>query len=81
MGDCCAQISGGIEISVQDKRQYRSLTLENKLQVLLVSDPETDKASAAMDVHVGHLSDPDDIAGLAHFLGALYMINLSFFSK
>lgn len=36
-----------------DDRLYRSITLPNKLQALLVSDPETDKASAALDVGVG----------------------------
>ncbi|KAI9096425.1 Metalloenzyme, LuxS/M16 peptidase-like protein [Phlyctochytrium arcticum] len=51
----------------QDDRHYRILTLENKLQVLLISDPNTDKSSAALDVHVGHLCDPEDVAGLAHF--------------
>ncbi|KAJ3143098.1 Insulinase (Peptidase M16) [Physocladia obscura] len=50
-----------------DDRQYALLTLANKLQVLIVSDPTTDKASAAMDVHVGHLSDPAVAPGLAHF--------------
>eukprot|EP00965_Chrysotila_dentata_P243415 6205400-Pleurochrysis_carterae.AAC.1 len=37
-------------------------------QVLLVSDPEADKAAACMDVSVGHSSDPSDLPGLAHFL-------------
>lgn len=51
-----------------DKREYRRIVLPNQLQVLLISDPETDKAAAAMDVNVGHFSDPDDLQGLAHFL-------------
>ncbi|KAJ3307657.1 hypothetical protein HDV04_002773, partial [Boothiomyces sp. JEL0838] len=50
-----------------DTRDYLSIKLENELEVLLISDPKTDKSSAALDVHVGHLSDPDDVAGLAHF--------------
>lgn len=37
-------------------------------QVLLVSDPETDKSSAALDVGVGSLCDPKEVPGLAHFL-------------
>lgn len=41
--------------------------LENGLEALVVSDPKTDKAAAAMDVKVGHLSDPEDLPGLAHF--------------
>ncbi|KAJ3257040.1 Insulinase (Peptidase M16) [Boothiomyces macroporosus] len=50
-----------------DDREYVAIRLENELEVLLISDPKTDKSSAALDVHVGHLSDPDDVAGLAHF--------------
>ncbi|KAJ3343860.1 Insulinase (Peptidase M16) [Gonapodya sp. JEL0774] len=51
-----------------DDRQYRIITLPNKLQALLVHDAQTDKAAAAMDVHVGHLCDDEDVPGLAHFL-------------
>ena len=29
------------------------MELENGLKILLISDPETDKAAAAMDVHIG----------------------------
>lgn len=54
--------------SPSDDRQYRALTLSNQLQVLLVSDPETDKAAASMDVYVGNGSDPEGREGLAHFL-------------
>ncbi|BFZ54324.1 metalloprotease [Savitreella phatthalungensis] len=50
-----------------DTRQYRIVTLDNALECLLVHDPDTDKASAALDVNVGHLSDPWDTPGLAHF--------------
>eukprot|EP01006_Ploeotia_vitrea_P044505 TRINITY_DN66835_c8_g9_i1.p1 TRINITY_DN66835_c8_g9~~TRINITY_DN66835_c8_g9_i1.p1 ORF type:complete len:1085 (-),score=521.06 TRINITY_DN66835_c8_g9_i1:2330-5323(-) len=53
--------------SAEDEREYRIVTLSNELQVMLISDPETDKSAAAMDVHVGHFSDPDDLPGLAHF--------------
>lgn len=52
----------------EDKRNYRGLQLENGLKILLVSDPTTDKAAAAMDVNVGHMSDPWELPGLAHFL-------------
>ena len=30
------------------------------MKVLLVSDPDTDKASAALDTRVGAMSDPED---------------------
>ncbi|KAK2653140.1 hypothetical protein Ddye_012996 [Dipteronia dyeriana] len=51
-----------------DKRQYKRLVLSNSLQVLLISDPDTDKCAASMDVNVGSFSDPDGLEGLAHFL-------------
>ncbi|WP_416398489.1 insulinase family protein [Allohahella sp. A8] len=57
-----------IKKSPNDSREYRSLDLPNGLQVLLISDPTTDKAAAAMDVHVGSEDDPVDRQGLAHFL-------------
>ncbi|KAJ3108951.1 Insulinase (Peptidase M16) [Phlyctochytrium planicorne] len=50
-----------------DDRTFAHITLPNGLSALLVSDPTTDKSAAAMDVHVGHLCDPEDAAGLAHF--------------
>ncbi|CAG0881776.1 unnamed protein product [Darwinula stevensoni] len=53
--------------SEQDDRFYRGLELQNGMKVILISDPKTDKAAGSLDVHVGHLSDPDDIEGLAHF--------------
>lgn len=39
--------------SAEDKRSYRALELSNKMKVLLVSDPTTDRSAAAMDVNVG----------------------------
>ena len=54
--------------SPHDARDYRVLTLENGLTALLVSDPEADKAAASMNVGVGSAQDPEDLAGLAHFL-------------
>ncbi|CAI5452084.1 unnamed protein product [Caenorhabditis angaria] len=51
----------------QDTREYRGLELTNGLKVLLVSDPTTDKSAAALDVNVGHLMDPWELPGLAHF--------------
>ncbi|PQP95474.1 insulin-degrading enzyme-like 1 peroxisomal [Prunus yedoensis var. nudiflora] len=51
-----------------DKREYRRIVLPNSLEVLLISDPDTDKCAASMDVSVGAFSDPDGLEGLAHFL-------------
>lgn len=54
--------------SQNDQRQYESFLLSNRLKVLVISDPDTDKAAAAMDVFVGSSRDPKDRQGLAHFL-------------
>ncbi|XP_027068812.1 insulin-degrading enzyme-like 1, peroxisomal [Coffea arabica] len=51
-----------------DKRDYRRIVLHNALEVLLISDPETDKCAASMNVGVGSFSDPEGLEGLAHFL-------------
>ncbi len=51
-----------------DEKQYRYLELDNRLRVLIVSDSETDKSAASLDVHIGSGSDPRDWEGLAHFL-------------
>jgi insulysin len=48
-----------LQKSDNDDRDYRLIRIaSNDLQVLLIRDKDTDKASAALDVHVGHLSDP-----------------------
>lgn len=47
---------------------YRYIVLENGLKALLVHEPDCDKASAALDVHVGSYFDPEEVPGLAHFL-------------
>ncbi|KAK3162116.1 hypothetical protein QOZ80_1BG0085710 [Eleusine coracana subsp. coracana] len=51
-----------------DKREYRRVVLPNALECLLISDAETDKAAACMEVEVGSFSDPEGLEGLAHFL-------------
>lgn len=50
-----------------DDRDFATYLLGNGLRVLLCSDPSTNSAGVAMDVHVGACSDPDDLPGLAHF--------------
>lgn len=54
--------------SPNDHRSYDAFELANGLKVLLISDPHTDKAAAALDVNVGNGSDPESRQGLAHFL-------------
>eukprot|EP00435_Cladocopium_sp_Y103_P016958 s317_g4.t1 len=56
-----------VEKSPLDNRNYKASTLRNGLRVLCCSDTAADRAAAALDVHVGYFSDPDDIPGLAHF--------------
>ncbi|KAK3368105.1 Metalloenzyme, LuxS/M16 peptidase-like protein [Podospora didyma] len=55
-----------LETPSLDDRTYRVIRLSNRLEALLVHDPTTDKASAAMDVNVGSFSDEDDMPGMAH---------------
>lgn len=54
--------------SPNDQREYQYIELPNQLRVLLISDPEADKAAASMDVGVGSYDDPQQRQGLAHFL-------------
>ena len=51
-----------------DQRSYHYEKLDNGLQVLLISDPQADKAAASLDVPVGSSDDPSGREGLAHFL-------------
>ncbi|SCZ96677.1 BZ3500_MvSof-1268-A1-R1_Chr4-4g07543 [Microbotryum saponariae] len=62
-----ARFTPAIEVSPNDAGKYRLVTLSNGLKALLVSDPTTDKAACALSVNIGHLSDPDDLPGLAHY--------------
>ena len=60
------RVTDQLEIPSIDDRTYRVIRLPNKLEALLVHDPDTDKASAALDVNVGNFSDEDDMPGMAH---------------
>jgi insulysin len=62
------RIADSLETPSLDDRLYRVIKLSNQLEVLLVHDADTDKASAAMDVNVGNFSDPEQLPGLAHCL-------------
>nr|XP_019043437.1 insulysin [Kwoniella bestiolae CBS 10118]OCF22367.1 insulysin [Kwoniella bestiolae CBS 10118] len=50
-----------------EDRPHKYFTLDNGLEVVVVSDEKADKAAASMDVGVGHFSDPADLPGCAHF--------------
>lgn len=54
--------------SPNDKLEYLAGELDNKLRVVLVSDPETQECAAALRVRVGSMEDPKSALGLAHFL-------------
>lgn len=54
--------------SPNDQREYRTITLDNELQILLVSDPSTEKSAASLSVDVGLLHDPMTQQGMAHYL-------------
>ncbi|KAJ9078501.1 metalloprotease [Entomophthora muscae] len=58
---------GAIRRSEGDMKSYRSVILDNQLEVLLVSDPLARKASASLVVSSGSQDDPDETLGLAHF--------------
>lgn len=60
--------AGQIHLADNEYRQFRSLVLENGLEVLLVHDERAVKSAAALALPVGSLDDPDSQAGLAHFL-------------
>jgi secreted Zn-dependent insulinase-like peptidase len=47
-----------IEKAATDKRLYRAIRLQNGLIIVLVHDPGAHKAGAALNVAVGHMSDP-----------------------
>lgn len=55
-------------VSAIDSREHRYLELTNGLRVLVISDPDSDQAAAALSVGVGSLADPTGREGLAHFL-------------
>ena len=66
-----SQVPAETQVPVQspaDDKAYRYVELDNGLRALLISDPDTEKAAASLDVYVGSASNPADRGGLAHFL-------------
>lgn len=70
-----------IHKSRQDDRDYRIIQLDNGLQAMLVHDAKADKAAASLDISVGHLYDPDDMPGLAHFCEHLLFMGTEQFPR
>ncbi len=54
--------------SPNDDREYRVITLPNQIEIMLVSDPSTEKSAASLSVGVGLLQDPMTQQGMAHYL-------------
>ena len=68
------RVTDDLEKPALDDRSYRVIRLPNRLEALLVHDPDTDKASASLNVNVGSFSDEDDMPGMAHAVEhALFM--------
>lgn len=57
-----------VDAAKGSKRQTETLTLENGLDVLLISDPDVHRGAAALSVGAGYLYDPEEKQGLAHYL-------------
>ncbi|OLQ81467.1 peptidase M16 [Photobacterium proteolyticum] len=70
-----------MHISPNDPKQYRYLTLDNKLKVLLVHDADAPRSAAALSVKVGHFDDPVDRQGMAHFLEHMLFLGTEKYPK
>jgi insulysin len=51
-----------------DHREYRHIVLPNQLEAVIISDPSTNTAAAALEIAVGSMFDPPEHNGLAHFV-------------
>lgn len=61
-------IKNNIIKSINDKRDYKHIILNNGLNVLLISDPTAQVSAASLSVNIGTYNNPNDFDGLAHFL-------------
>jgi hypothetical protein len=64
-----------------DDRSYRIITLPNQLEVLLIHEAGTDKASAALDVNIGSFSDVPDMPGIARAVEHLLFIGTEHYER
>lgn len=65
--------------SPEDKRVYRGLEFNNGLKAMLISDPTTDKSSAALDVHIGKCQSSSQHPGLSLVTSTVAFIQSFFF--
>ncbi|KAK2735024.1 Insulinase (Peptidase M16) [Myotisia sp. PD_48] len=75
------RLADRLEKPAVDNRDYRVIRLPNKLEALLVHDPDTDKASASVNVKVGNFSDDDDMPGMAHAVEHLLFMGTEKYPK
>ncbi len=80
-GDGIAHQESVIAKYPKDKRHYEPLLLDNGLQVLLVSDPESSTVSASLSVGVGSFQDPISQPGLAHYLEHMLFLGTKKYPK
>lgn len=74
-------ITDNIQKSQRDDRQYRAISLDNKMTVLLVSDQQAVKSLAALALPVGSLQDPIQQQGLAHYLEHMVLMGSAKFPE
>jgi len=60
--------SDNIYVPINDPLTYKLLELKNRMKILLIKDPDTNISSATMHVGVGHVDNPPDALGMAHYL-------------
>ncbi|MCH9626935.1 MAG: Protease 3 [Chlamydiales bacterium] len=63
-----------IETPSLAKREVRKIRLENGLEAVLISDPDTNQSGAALAAAVGSWDDPSDRPGMAHFVEHLLFL-------
>lgn len=68
-----------IDLPINDKRDIRGLTLNNGINIVLISDPNTKMSSCSIGVHAGYLEDKFE--GTAHFLEHLLFMGSSKFPE
>lgn len=61
-------VTDNIILPKTDKRQYKHLILDNKMNIILIHDKDSKSSSCSLTVGVGHLSDSSNFNGTAHFL-------------
>ena len=54
--------------SINDYRDYKTIILENNMEILLISDPKIKISAASLSINIGSYNDPIDFEGLSHFL-------------